>query len=103
MTVFDIRPYHGVGPLVFGASPAEVHTVLGPPVRTRGSNDERIDTFQGFSVAYSEVSGQLVEAAFSSAMDVRFQGVNLFTASAAVEMLAVADGAPWKDSASLCS
>lgn len=94
MIVFDIRPYHGVGPLGFGASSAEVHAVLGPPVRTRTSNGERIDTFQGFTVAYSGETGQFVEAAFSSAMDVRFQGINLFTASVAVEMLTVADGAP---------
>lgn len=92
--MFDIRPYQGVGSLVFGTSPAEVHAVLGPPVRTRSSNYERIDTFQGFTVAYSGETGQFVEAAFSSAMDVRFHGINLFTASAAVEMLTVADGVP---------
>lgn len=94
MTVFDIRPYEGVGPLVLGMSPDEVHGVLGAPVRSATSEGARNETYPHLSIAYSAGKEQLIELGFGSRLDVSFQGESLFTAANSVELLSAADGAP---------
>lgn len=92
--MFDVRPYEGVGPLVLGMSPDEVHAVLGAPVRSAISEGARNETYHHLSMAYSAGNEQLIEVAFGSRLDVQFQGVSLFTAPRAVDVLVAADGAP---------
>jgi len=93
MTTFDIRPYEGVGPIAFGMSPEEVHGLLGEPRMQRtnplGQRDER---YEGFRVRYAADSGLMCEVTFSTACDVLFAGVSLFTDAAAVQQLADRDG-----------
>lgn len=96
MTAFDIRPYDGAGPLVFGMSPAEVHASLGEQPRNTAwtKEGERDEDYPALSACYTKGTDALVEFALTSTLDVRFQGVSLFTAPNAVEILAAADGAP---------
>ncbi len=91
--IFDVRPYEGVGPLVLGMSPEGVHAVLGAPLRSGVREGERVETYRDFTLAYS-AANRLIEAAFSSPADVRFEDTNLFTAPDALARLVAADGAP---------
>jgi hypothetical protein len=94
MTVFDIRPFDGVGPLTFGMTPEEVHSQLGEPRMQKpnplGQRDER---YPGFRVRYAADSGLMCEVTFSTACQVLFAGVPLFTDATAVQQLAERDGA----------
>ena|SRR6478752_6933048 len=96
MTVFDIRPYDGSGPLRLGMSPSEVHAAIGEQPRNTLFNDkgERDEDYPVLSACYSAGEDKLVEFAHTSAVDVRFQGVSLFTTPNAVDLLVAADGAP---------
>lgn len=96
MTAFDIRPYDGAGPLVLGMSPAEVHASLGQQPRNTAwtKEGERDEDYPALSACYSKATDTLVEFALTSRLDVRFQGVNLFTTPAALGVLAAADGGP---------
>lgn len=98
MTLFDIRPYDGSGPLRLGMSPNEVHAAIGERPRNTLFNDkgERDEDYPALSACYSVGEDKLVEFALTSALDARFQGVSLFTAPNAVEILVAADGAPLK-------
>ncbi|HWU52610.1 MAG TPA: hypothetical protein VN153_07310 [Tahibacter sp.] len=91
--IFDVRPYEGVGPLVLGMSPEDVHAVMGTPLRSAVRGGERIETYRDFTLAYS-AANRLIEAVFSSSVDVRFENANLFTTPDALTRLVAADGAP---------
>ena len=95
MIVYDIRPYEGAGPLAFGMSPAQVHDVIGEQPHSIGvtKKGERDEDYPSLSACYAKDSDVLVWLALTSALDVRFQGMNLFTAPDAVARLAEADGA----------
>lgn len=91
--IFDVRPYEGVGPLALGMSPEDVHAVIGAPLRSAVREGERVETYREFTLAYSSAN-RLIEAAFSSSAEVRFQDANLFTTPDALARLIAADGAP---------
>lgn len=95
MTVFDIRSYEGVGPLAFGMSPTEVHAILGQPrTTTKNFLRERSDLYPHLTIGYAKDTDALIEVGMSSQVDVRFQGVSLFSAKDALTSLIAADGAP---------
>jgi hypothetical protein len=95
MTVYEIRPYQGAGELEIGMLLADVHAILGKPIRSgKNMNRELVDTFDGISIAYSAETGRVVEVAFSPQVDVRYNGIHLFSDSRVVELLAAKDGAP---------
>jgi hypothetical protein len=91
-----IRPYGGSGPLVFGMSPAQVHAVIGEQPRSTGvtKTGERDEDYPSLSACYAKDSDVLVWLALTSALDVCFQDMNLFTTPDVVARLAEADGAP---------
>lgn len=91
--IFDVRPYEGVGPLLLGMSPEDVHAVIGAPLRSAVREGEYVETYRNFTLAYS-ASNRLIEAAFSSSVDVRFEDANLFMTPDALAKLVAADGAP---------
>jgi hypothetical protein len=74
-------------------SPEGVHAVLGAPLRSAVREGERVETYRDFTLAYS-AANRLIEAAFSSPADVRFEDANLFTSPDALARLVAADGAP---------
>jgi len=80
MTVFDIRPHDGSGPLRLGMSPSEVHAAIGEQPRSTLFNDkgERDEDYPALSACYSAGEDKLVELALTSAFDARFQCVSLF-------------------------
>lgn len=67
--------------------------LLGQPRMQRtnplGQRDER---YEGFRVRYAVSNGLMCEATFSTACDVRFAGVSLFTDATAVQLIADRDG-----------
>lgn len=95
MTVFDIRPFHGVGPLELGMQPEDVHRVLGEPRSvSRSRQGERSDNYPHLTASYAKGTDKLVELGIGSQVDVRFQGVSLFSDPRALDVLVAADGGP---------
>lgn len=91
--IFDVRPYEGVGPLVLGMSPEDARAVVGEPLRSAIKEGERVETYRDFTLSYS-ADRRLVEASLSAPVDVRFQGVSLFSDPGALDVLIAADGGP---------
>lgn len=95
MTVFDLRPFHGVGPLVLGMLPEDVHRILGQPRSvSRSCQGERSENYAHLTASYAKGTDKLIELGMGSQVDVQFQGVSLFSDPRALDVLIAADGGP---------
>lgn len=95
MTAFDIRPFLGVGPLVLGMSPGDVHRILGEPRSVSKSRiGERSDSYPHLTASYAKDTEKLVEVGIGLQVDVQFQGVSLFSDPGALDVLMAANGGP---------
>ena len=55
MTIYEIRPSVGAGPLTLGMFPADVHSLLGQPRTTSKSFiGERSDSYPQLTVSYEK-------------------------------------------------
>ncbi len=76
MIEFAIEPLVGVGPIRLGSSRAQVHAILGAPVKP--PRDKREMYFDGFFVDYDEAGDvQFIELARSDVYRATFLGIAL--------------------------
>lgn len=92
MTAFNIRPFLGIGPLVLGMLPGDVHRILGEPrSASKSRSGERSDSYAHLTASYAKDTEKLVELGMGSQFDVQFQGVSLFSDPRALDVLFAAD------------
>jgi hypothetical protein len=95
--MFQIIPYHSVGPIRIGATSAELTNALGAPSDIEKNRRNELDyQYAGFGVRLSARDQTVVEVGFTPQVDVRFHEINIFNSSGAFEELIKKDGAPFE-------
>ncbi len=94
---FEIVSYVGAKPLLFGMTEDQAERAIGSPLKTSVNFlGEKNSNYEGFNVSYSAQSGGLVEAGFSSDVNVVIRGMELFREPEAFGKLLQEDSCPYE-------
>lgn len=74
--LFTIKPFHAVGPLVFGMNPKEVESLIGKPLDTITIRGELREKRKNINTVYNN-TGKLIQVSFESFNGIFYEGVDI--------------------------
>lgn len=95
--MFEIRPYHGAGPVRFGMTQDEVVATAGKPALIRKVGDGEIDMrYSDYFVRLGAADQAVSEIGFSQRASVKVNGIDVFGDPRAFDKLTQIDGDPFE-------